>query len=199
MNLNLTRGKALVVVAHPDDETIWMGGTILAHPEIDWTVLAFTRASDYDRAPRLRRAAKALGAHGIILNADDEERLGYRASAREMVALLEKHVPRNSFDYIFTHAANGEYGHLKHRAAHGAVKKLLKTNKLKTKNLFYFAYQMHKSENHAVPAKRSDTTIKLSKAGFNKKLNIVKNIYGFSTNSFELRSCFAIEKFNLMR
>src|ERR1039457_2443340 len=30
------RPRAAVVVAHPDDETLWCGGYILAHPEFLW-------------------------------------------------------------------------------------------------------------------------------------------------------------------
>lgn len=40
------RLRAAVVVAHPDDETLWCGGYILAHPEIDWKIVTLSRASD---------------------------------------------------------------------------------------------------------------------------------------------------------
>jgi len=192
-SLHLSSGRALVVVAHPDDETIWMGGTILAHPEIDWTILALTRGSDHDRAPRFRRAMKALGARGIILNADDEERFGLRASVAEMEGILIKKLPHARFDYVFTHAANGEYGHLKHRAAHLAIRRHFRGSKLYT-----FAYEIGKSGKYAVPAKKSDITIKLPKTIFNKKLNLIKSIYGFPSSSFEYKSCSAAEKFNLL-
>ena len=35
--------KAAVIVAHPDDETLWAGGTILMHPETKWTIIALCR------------------------------------------------------------------------------------------------------------------------------------------------------------
>ena len=38
--------EALVIVAHPDDETIWMGGTILKNKNWKWTILSLCRASD---------------------------------------------------------------------------------------------------------------------------------------------------------
>lgn len=36
--------KAAIIVAHPDDETIWSGGLILKKPEWQWTVLSPCRA-----------------------------------------------------------------------------------------------------------------------------------------------------------
>ena len=44
--------KALIIVAHPDDETIWMGGTILKYTELEWTIYSLCRASDKDREPK---------------------------------------------------------------------------------------------------------------------------------------------------
>ena len=41
--------NAVVIVAHPDDETLWAGGTILMHPETHWTILTLCRTSDPDR------------------------------------------------------------------------------------------------------------------------------------------------------
>jgi len=50
------RPRAAVVVAHPDDETLWCGGYILTHPEFLWRIVTLCRAADPDRGPRFRRA-----------------------------------------------------------------------------------------------------------------------------------------------
>ena len=63
--------SALVIVAHPDDETLWAGGTILMHPETRWTVVALCRRSDPDRAPKFRRVLELLGASGDMGDLDD--------------------------------------------------------------------------------------------------------------------------------
>jgi hypothetical protein len=44
-----------MIVAHPDDETLWAGGLMLLHPESRWTVMTICRKSDADRAARFQR------------------------------------------------------------------------------------------------------------------------------------------------
>ncbi|KPK81130.1 MAG: hypothetical protein AMS27_15700 [Bacteroides sp. SM23_62_1] len=62
MNKSIT---AAVIVAHPDDETLWAGGTVLAHPLWDWYIITLCRKSDPDRAPKFYRVLEILGAEGI--------------------------------------------------------------------------------------------------------------------------------------
>jgi len=59
------RQRAAVVVAHPDDETLWCGGYVVAHSEFDWRIVTLCRASDPDRAPKFRRVLERLGAVGF--------------------------------------------------------------------------------------------------------------------------------------
>ena len=65
------RPRAAVVVAHPDDETLWCGGYILTHPEFLWRILTLCRAVDPDRAPKFRRVLQRLGAEGDMADLDD--------------------------------------------------------------------------------------------------------------------------------
>jgi LmbE family N-acetylglucosaminyl deacetylase len=56
------KSKAVaVIVAHPDDETLWAGGTILSHPSWHWFIVCLCRGSDKDRAPRFLRTMQVLG------------------------------------------------------------------------------------------------------------------------------------------
>lgn len=200
MQLHLKPGRALVVVAHPDDETIWMGGTIFAHKRVRWTIYALCKKSDPDRVSRFRHAMKALGARGIISDLeDDDDRMSIKELSRIAEKLIMRELRQRSFDYIFTHERDGEYGNLRHKGVHRVVKNLLKSKKLQAKKLYCFAYEMHKSDKYAASQKKADFEIKLSKQVFDKKIKIIRDIYGFQPNSFEYQSCSKVEKFNMLR
>ncbi|MBI2035169.1 MAG: PIG-L family deacetylase [Candidatus Liptonbacteria bacterium] len=197
MNLKLAKGKALVVVAHPDDETIWMGGTMQKNANVEWTIFSLCRSDDKDRAPRFRSVVKIYKANGIISDLEDEGRLGLMESIPEIEKRLISKLMAKNFDYIFTHGKNGEYGHERHKGVYLAVKNLLRVHKLQAKKFYTFAYEIHKSDQYAIPQKRADFDIKLSDRVYKNKLNLIQNIYGFNPDSFESKSCSKIEKFNI--
>ena len=64
----------MVIVAHPDDETLWAGGTILMHPETNWTIVVLCKKNDPDRSVRFNRALDLLQAQGRMGDLDDGPR-----------------------------------------------------------------------------------------------------------------------------
>ena len=72
MKRKLAGLKALVIVAHPDDETIWLGGFISRHPGIKWTIFSLSRASDNDRLQKFLRVCRYFNAKPIIADVPDE-------------------------------------------------------------------------------------------------------------------------------
>ena len=67
----LSEKSVAVIVAHPDDETLWAGGTILSHPEWKWFIVCLCRGNDEDRSFRFKKALKILKSEGIMGDLDD--------------------------------------------------------------------------------------------------------------------------------
>ena len=185
----------MVVVAHPDDETIWMGGAIARHKNIQWTIFALCRKPDPDRMPKFLRAAKRYGARGIICDLEDEGIMGLQESVPKIQAIIRRELPQKEWDVVFTHGANGEYGHIRHKGVHLAVGQMLKRKELKAKGVFYFAYKLDKKKKIAVPRKNAPYVLELSNAEWRAKRNVIKQLYGFRPHIFENRSCAKLETF----
>lgn len=199
MELKLEEGsEALVVVAHPDDETIWMGGIIARHKNVRWTIFALCRKSDPDRMPKFLRAAKYYGARGIICDLEDEGKMSIKESVPEIQKIIRKELPQKTFDALFTHGVNGEYGHPRHKGVHRAVKQMLAKKELCAKDIFFFSYQLDKQRKIAVPKQRSPFRVELSSREWKVKRNVIKQLYGFRPHIFENRSCSKIEPFSVL-
>jgi LmbE family N-acetylglucosaminyl deacetylase len=190
----------LVIVAHPDDETIWMGGTILHNKDQDWTIISLCRKNDADRMPKFMKVCERLNAKGIISDLDDEKLTPL--STEEVVEKIKEALPQTEYDCIYTHGENGEYGHIRHKEVHRAVTELIAKGELKCKKAFYFDYAVGDEKVPSVPGLRAaipqkDAKIKLnlSKDNFKKKRLLVNHEYGFRGDSFEVLSCSEIETF----
>ena len=56
--------RAAVVVAHPDDETLWCGGYILTHPEFLWRIVTLCRAVGSGPRAKVSPGFAAIGGGG---------------------------------------------------------------------------------------------------------------------------------------
>jgi LmbE family N-acetylglucosaminyl deacetylase len=181
-------GRCAVIVAHPDDETLWMGGTMLMHPDCQWTVVTICRKSDPDRAPRFFEALKKFNASGAMGDLDDGPEQNPLPN-REVQNCILKELPSDRFDVIFTHSIRGEYTrHLRHEEVGRAVLALSRNDMLHCRELFTFAYQDCGGKRLPRIIKDADLTIELPQQIWKRKYDVITSIYGFAQDSFEART-----------
>ncbi len=181
--------SALIVVAHPDDEILWAGGTMLLHPETRWTVAALCRRADPDRAPRFRAVLEYLGASGVLGDLDDgpEQTPLSRAVVMDAARAL---VGDSYADLILTHGIAGEYTrHRRHEEVGAAVLALWDVGALRGRALWAFAYR------DAQPIAGADVVHELPPEIQERKRHLVTEVYGFAPDGFEANAAPRAEAF----
>jgi len=180
--------RCVVVVAHPDDETLWTGGTILMHPERDWTVVTLCRKSDPDRAPKFFKALERLNAIGVMADLDDGPEQT-QLDLRKVQATILELLPSCELDLMITHSLYGEYTrHRRHEETARAVEALRESGALSAKELWMFAYEDGGGKYLPRPIDDADLKIKLPGEIWRKKYDIIRNVYGFGPDSFEAKT-----------
>jgi len=184
-----------VIVAHPDDETLWAGGTILSHPSCKWFIVCLCRGNDTDRALRFNNALKVFKSEGIMGILDDgPEQLPIKE--KQIQCIILNLLPSKHFDLIITHNPTGEYTkHIRHEEVSKAVIKLWYSGKINTKELWTFAYEDGNKKYYPKPIENASVYRTLTKSIWLKKYKIITETYGFEKSSFEAETTPRTESF----
>ena len=190
-----TPKSVVVIVAHPDDETLWAGGTILRHPDWQWYVVCLCRGKDRDRSPRFYEALKILNAKGNIGDLDDSPE---QAPLEENVvrqAVLDL-MPVQHFDLIISHNPTGEYTrHIRHEEISKAVIELWYAGKIEAKELWTFAYEDGNKSYYPRPVQTATIYRILTKQIWLGKYSLITETYGFEKTSWEAETTPTAEAF----
>lgn len=185
----------LVIVAHPDDETLWCGGEMLMHPKDNWFVVSLCRKTDPDRAPKFKKALTAFHANGIMGNLDDDpEQIQLEPELIEDAIL--NLLPERKYDLIITHSPFGEYTrHRRHEEIGRAVINLWNEEKIATDELRLFAYEDGNKSYYPRPIVDAHSSDILPEPIWKEKYRIITEIYGFEESGFEAKTTPEIESF----
>ena len=188
--------NVVVIVAHPDDEILWAGGTILKKQKA-WNcyILCLCRGQDEDRAPKFKSILKALGAKGVICNLDDgPEQTPLNKKLLETTII--KNLPAYDLDLVVTHSPRGEYTrHLRHEELGHAIINLWHTGKIETKGLWCFAYEDGNKAYYPRAIIGADFYFPIHELIVRLKRKMLNEIYGLHPTSWEMLACPASEAF----
>jgi len=191
----LNKKSVAIIVAHPDDETLWSGGTILSHPSWDCFIISLCRGSDKERANKFKKASKILNATSIMGDLNDGPEQS-PLSEKEIESSILSLLPSKHFDLLITHDPAGEYTqHLRHEEVSKAVIRLWQNIQISISELWLFAYEDGKKQYLPVPSKYASVIQELTKEIYLKKHSIISEIYGFSEESWEAKTCPKTEAF----
>jgi N-acetylglucosamine malate deacetylase 2 len=157
----------LVVSAHPDDETLFCGGTLAMYAQNghDVYILETTRGeggevgepplTTYDnlaafREQEVRQAARILGVRDIFFLPYIDPHMEINGIARridvslqDFTRAIEETIDRINPDLVITHGSNGEYGHPQHIYTHRATRLALDTGRPETALMSWSAWYAH--------------------------------------------------------
>lgn len=154
----------LVISAHPDDETLFSGGTLTRYAQQEHAVfiLETTRGEGGEigepplttrenlaafREQEVREAVRILGARDIFFLPYIDPYMEINGIARridvplaDFAAAIDKYVRKIEPDLIITHGSNGEYGHPQHIYTHRATRLALSNGHTRTALMSWSAW-----------------------------------------------------------
>lgn len=126
--------KALVVVAHPDDETMFCGGTI-TKLKWDWTIVSAAHTLNSPRGQEFSNACKLLQAKPLMLGVKyGGKNSQIPISQTEVTQKLLSLLSIEDYDVILTHNGNGEFRNKDHIVIHKVIKNF------SNQHIWYFGF-----------------------------------------------------------
>lgn len=171
--------KNVMIVAHPDDETLWGGKNLL---DEKYLVICLTNGDNEVRKKEFLNVMKETDDYGIILNYPDKvnnvksDWKGDKEKIRKDISYI---LTYKKWDKIVTHNPEGEYGHIHHKLTNNMVtEECIKKNL--TNQLMYFSRYYKKN---VLSEKKLEYT--LSDKESDIKNQIMQDIYKSQNYAYE--------------
>lgn len=165
-NINSKKIDNLMIVAHPDDEMLWGGISLIKEK---YLVVCITCGTNNIREKEFEKVMNETKDDYIMLNYPDKT--NFRRNNWDMYydsikKDLEKIIKIKKWNKVVTHNLKGEYGHIHHLKTNKIVTELAKSNN----NLYYFGeYYTKKEIANKIPK------YKIEKDLLDEKIKILKN------------------------
>ena len=128
--------ESLMIVAHPDDETLWGSEELLKNK---YLVICITCGTNKKREKEIEAALKISKDRLIVLDKPDKvrgKRSDWKHYKKQIEYELKYVIKKKKWNTIVTHNPEGEYGHIHHKITSNIVTKVY--NKEKIGKLKYF-------------------------------------------------------------
>lgn len=170
--LDLSESTNLMIVAHPDDETLWGGGHLA---EGGYFIVCLTNANNAKRRAEYEAVLKETGNQGIFLNYPDQPggvRSDWSTVKSQMLGDLNLLITYKNWGLVVTHNPTGEYGHIHHKMTSSLVTYSYNLNcwdnRLYYFGKYYKATDLSKHENELLKLPEENKNIKMKLLGLYK-------------------------------
>lgn len=130
----MLKSDNLMIVAHPDDETLWGGNHLMKE---SYYIVCLTNKDNDRRKKEFEKMLEMTNSNGVILDYPDKvngEISNWENEIDEINEDLNYVINFKNWDKIVTHNELGEYGHIQHIMTNEI------TYKLTNNNLYVFEY-----------------------------------------------------------
>lgn len=125
----MSKVNKLMIVAHPDDETLFGGAELLKHKG-EYKVVALDYGNHLIRHKEFICAMEKLG----VTKWEHWDGEPYKSSTAYnesvLIPRLERVIGEKDWERVVTHNQGGEYGHYRHIGTHNVVSRLVPKEKL---------------------------------------------------------------------
>ena len=176
-SINLTGIDNLMIVAHPDDETIWGGSHLI---DDKYLVVCITCGVNRTRVEEFKKVMSISKDSYIMLSYPDKtnnKRDDWSKVYSNIEKDLEKIMKLKKWKTIVTHNSDGEYGHIHHKMTHNIVKSIYDNGEVEG-TLYFFGKYYNKNNIELY----KDTLEEISPK--NKDIKINKMIEVYKSQSF---------------